>query len=351
MIRKLRFLLPLVLGWALMGSQAQIPVVHALLFFSPTCPHCQMVIENVLPPLGDRYGDQFVVVLANIQTERGQALFQSAIDAFSIPPEQQAVPMLFVGDRYLLGSNQIPAELPDMIESGLATGGVGWPAIPGLIEALPDSVGTAPAHANTASFSNALAQDPLGYGLAGLVLFGLLATLGWFVWRRLRPTQRRIRGVSPKELGNLQSWLPPLLAAAGILVSFYMAYVETTGQTAVCGPLGDCNAVQQSEYAVLFGVLPVGVLGLVGYGLILALQLARRGQRSSLAVRMNQTLLALTVFGTLFSAYLTGLELFAIHAVCAWCLSSAVLMMVLLILTERGTAFQRVALPSRLSSS
>ena len=44
----------------------------------------------------------------------------------------------------------------------------------------------------------------------------------------------------------------------------YLTYVETQLVQAVCGPVGDCNAVQSSSYARLFGVLPVGVLGASG---------------------------------------------------------------------------------------
>jgi uncharacterized membrane protein len=43
-------------------------------------------------------------------------------------------------------------------------------------------------------------------------------------------------------------------------------------------------------------------------------------------------LLAMTLFGTLFSVYLTFLEPFVIGATCAWCLTSAVLMAALLAL-------------------
>jgi uncharacterized membrane protein len=43
-------------------------------------------------------------------------------------------------------------------------------------------------------------------------------------------------------------------------------------------------------------------------------------------------LLAMTGFGVLFSIYLTYLEPFVIGAVCAWCLSSAVIMTLLMLL-------------------
>jgi uncharacterized membrane protein len=40
----------------------------------------------------------------------------------------------------------------------------------------------------------------------------------------------------------------------------------------------------------------------------------------------------MALFGTLFSIYLTYLELFVIHAVCIWCLASAVIITVLMLL-------------------
>ena len=52
-------------------------------------------------------------------------------------------------------------------------------------------------------------------------------------------------------------------------------------------------------------------------------------------------LIALTVFGTLFSIYLTLLELFVIHAICAWCLTSAVVMTILMVLIVRSTTQHR----------
>ena len=44
-------------------------------------------------------------------------------------------------------------------------------------------------------------------------------------------------------------------------------------------------------------------------------------------------MLDMTVFGVLFSIYLTYLEPFVIGAVCAWCLTSAVVMTLLLLVS------------------
>ena len=70
-------------------------------------------------------------------------------------------------------------------------------------------------------------------------------------------------------------WLAAL-AIVGLVAAAYLAYVETAAVTAVCGPVGDCNTVQQSAYARLFGVLPIGVLGLAGYAAILGAWLVAR---------------------------------------------------------------------------
>jgi uncharacterized membrane protein len=68
------------------------------------------------------------------------------------------------------------------------------------------------------------------------------------------------------------------------------------------------------------------VLGLVGYFSIIV-SLFIPGETG----RFAGALIALIGFG--FSAYLTYLELFKIHAICQWCVASAVLMTVLAVLT------------------
>jgi uncharacterized membrane protein len=130
----------------------------------------------------------------------------------------------------------------------------------------------------------------------------------------------------------------PLVALAGIVVAAYLSYVESSGAEAVCGPVGDCNAVQQSEYARLFGVIPIGLIGLVGYAVVLAAwALARRG-RGRAADWAAVALLGGTLVGVAFSMYLTFLEPFVIGATCAWCLASAVTVTLLMLLSVAPAA-------------
>jgi uncharacterized membrane protein len=94
--------------------------------------------------------------------------------------------------------------------------------------------------------------------------------------------------------------------------------------------VGDCNTVQQSPYARLFGLIPIGILGVYGYAALgLGWMLRGRGSpAASAVVAVGLWLVALV--GTLFSIYLTVLEPFVIGATCMWCVTSAVLMTLLL---------------------
>jgi len=317
------------------------PVARAVLFWMATCPHCHEVIENVLPPLQARYGSQLDVLLVEIKTsEQFQQLYPAAF-CYGIPQEYFGVPFLVIGEHGLLGSDQIAAELPGLIETYLAEGGVGLPASPCLQAALQAAnislcrpgEEDCPADAPTPG-----AGQPSGLALAVAVLVGMVGALalGGVLaareWPAARPRPRRPR---PIARPSWTAWLFPLLTVAGLAVAGYLAYVEMRDVPAICGPVGDCNAVQNSPYALLLGFLPVGLLGVLGYIVILAAWLGARFGRGGLARWATVALLGLTLFGTLFSLYLTCLEVFVIRAVCSWCLTSAVLMTLLLLLSIR----------------
>lgn len=289
------------------------PVVRGVLFWSDTCPHCHYVIDEVLPPLQARYGEQLDIVMVELDSQANADRFYAAGAAFGRSPDTMGVPMLIVGEHLMMGSAQIPEELPGLIERYLAAGGVDIPAIDGL-EGL--------------SAGGALQTPvPEERGISGaipafLILIGLPAALAFVGVRLLMARQK---GAWPPGRPWLR-WAIPALAVAGLIVAGYLAYVETQAVEAVCGPVGDCNAVQSSSYARLFGV-PIGLIGLGGYVAILAVWLwGRAGDATARLV-----LLGMTVVGAVFSVYLTWLELFVIRAVCLWCLASATIMMLLML--------------------
>ena len=119
-----------------------------------------------------------------------------------------------------------------------------------------------------------------------------------------------------------RAWAMVGLAALGVVVAGYLTWVHYSGALALCSGAGGCEQVQASRYAMVAGV-PVALLGLLLYLALLGLSLVRvwLGARAPEAVLL--ALFGLALAGTLYSAYLTYLELFVIHAVCPWCVTSA----------------------------
>ena len=118
---------------AMLRAQADAPVVRAALFYSETCPHCQVVLGEVLPPLQAEYGDRLEIRLIEISDPAGYDTLLRLERIHGVPPDKATVPELFIGDRVLFGEGEIRSELPRLVEEWLAKGGVSWPE--GLEEA------------------------------------------------------------------------------------------------------------------------------------------------------------------------------------------------------------------------
>jgi uncharacterized membrane protein len=351
--------------------------VKAVLFYSPTCPHCHLVISETLPPLWQTYGgsidiyrsaaateeeaaeppfvaflgEQLSVLYVDVATQEGSEFFTAALDAFDLPETEGYVPTMFIDDLRLVGSGDIPAQLPGLIANGLENGGIDWPALPGidqilsglafettvLAEATPAAAGAENPEEAAAidietgsSVIERFKQDPLANSISVVVLLGMLVSLG-FVFTSLRnpPIQR-----SPVPL----HWAILPLLIAGIAVAGYLFYVESSGTEAVCGPVGDCNTVQNSSYAVFLGIIPIGMMGIIGYIAILIAWAMTRIFSDRISDYGLMAIFTMAMFGTLFSIYLTFLEPFVIGASCAWCLASAVLMTAILVMSAKPAA-------------
>ena len=113
--------------------------------------------------------------------------------------------------------------------------------------------------------------------------------------------------------------------ALGLAIAGYLTYVHSAGVSPVCEIAHGCEKVQTSRWSEVAGV-PVALLGLLGYAGILAALLAPG--EAALTAAAGQALV-----GAGFSAYLTYREVFTIHAICIWCVASAVLMTALAAIT------------------
>lgn len=113
-----------------------------------------------------------------------------------------------------------------------------------------------------------------------------------------------------------------VVSLAGIAVAGYLTYVHYEPKALICTGSGGCETVQESSYAVLFGI-PVAVLGLAVWVVALSLTI----WNSELA----RTLTAALAIGSLaFVGYLVILQLFVIDAICIWCMVNDVVLVPLL---------------------
>jgi uncharacterized membrane protein len=116
-----------------------------------------------------------------------------------------------------------------------------------------------------------------------------------------------------------------LLALVGLLVATYLWLykIGVLGELK-CGT-GSCEYVQTSPYAEVLGV-PVAFIGVVGYVVLFLVGLAGLQPRFQEDRRVTTLLAVLATVGFGFTLYLTAIELFVLHAICRWCVGSAVIM-------------------------
>jgi uncharacterized membrane protein len=115
-----------------------------------------------------------------------------------------------------------------------------------------------------------------------------------------------------------------LLSLVGLFVSAYL-YLYKIGRigSLACGA-GECETVQASPWS-RFAEIEVALIGVIGYGVLMLLSLASIQPGLSRRRWPADLLALLSGLGMLFSLYLTYLELFVIHAICRWCVGSAVI--------------------------
>jgi uncharacterized membrane protein/thiol-disulfide isomerase/thioredoxin len=306
-------------------------VVNAVLFYSPDCPHCHQLIEEILIPLKYQFPESLQIFGIDITTSAGSRIFQNYIDTFAVSAYRQGVPALIIGNNAVLAGEEIEAQASAVIEEVLSSGGSSLPAIPGLwtdeysagegidfkpLETVRDEfLHSSPPQAQPQAELEAV-DKILGWSVISI----LAASLIFFFTRLSR------YGINPFP-GAFNPKIPVFLfflILAGLAVSLYLSYVEIQHLDAFCGPVGDCTAVQDSYFSRILG-FPVAVLGAIHYFIFFVFLLVFRFAEGISARILALGLILLAFTAVLYSMFLTGLEIWVIHAVCSWCLGSAVI--------------------------
>lgn len=121
------------------------------------------------------------------------------------------------------------------------------------------------------------------------------------------------------------------LAGLGALDSAYLTYVKFAGAQAACGGIGDCETVNNSAYSAIAGV-PIAILGLAAYLAIIALFLLERA-RPAHSEFARLAAFGMTLIGTIYSGWLTYVEVAILRAICPFCVASAVIISLLFLIS------------------
>ena len=113
------------------------------------------------------------------------------------------------------------------------------------------------------------------------------------------------------------------LALAGIFISLYLTLYKLGVIGELTCSIGSCETVNTSKWST-FLHLPVALWGLLFYIEVFVVSLVGTIPRFENEPFVSILLVAEAAIGVLFSAWLTYLELAVIHAICIWCVTSAV---------------------------
>jgi uncharacterized membrane protein len=116
-----------------------------------------------------------------------------------------------------------------------------------------------------------------------------------------------------------------VFALFGTLIALYLL-LHDLGLSSIICPIAGCDKVQASEYSKWFGI-PVAAFGLIGFIKLLGLSVIGLFKTRVLNLPIRTVIVTISSLGLLAYVPLTYLELFVIHAVCFWCVTSSLMML------------------------
>src|SRR5512147_1673999 len=123
------------------------------------------------------------------------------------------------------------------------------------------------------------------------------------------------------------NWPLFVLAALGMVLSAYLTYTAWAEKlVAFCVEGSGCDVVLNSRWSTLFG-MPTSFWGFLTYALLAAVAWNKN------AADRWRWAWTISLFGLLFSLYLTSVSLFELKATCPYCLTSLGLMTAIFIVT------------------
>ena len=139
-----------------------------------------------------------------------------------------------------------------------------------------------------------------------------------------------MKSIQKHDYGAILKWTSLLLACLGVLDASYLLIYKLTSNNAMCLGNGGCHDVNFSPYSQIAGI-PVSLFGMAAYLLMAVILLLE----SRLEIAKDDGPLAIfgvSLAGTIFTGYLTWIEIYVIHKLCPFCVASAIIIVMIFIL-------------------
>lgn len=138
---------------------------------------------------------------------------------------------------------------------------------------------------------------------------------------------KRGKQATPAVTNKAPNWPLFALALIGMALSGYLTFTAWQGKlVAFCTEGAGCDVVLNSRWSTLFG-MPTSFWGFLTYALLAAVAWNKN------AADRWRWAWTISLFGLLFSLYLTSVSLFELKATCPYCLTSLGLMTAIFIVT------------------
>jgi uncharacterized membrane protein len=121
------------------------------------------------------------------------------------------------------------------------------------------------------------------------------------------------------------------LALAGIFVALYLFLYKIGVVGNLNCSIGSCETVNLSRWSIFLGA-PVAAWGVGFYAVMFVLSVASLQDRYAHSAGMSKLLALASGGGFLFTIWLTYLELLVIHAICQWCVISAIIVTMMFVI-------------------
>lgn len=121
-----------------------------------------------------------------------------------------------------------------------------------------------------------------------------------------------------------------VLGLGGFLIAQYIYRKKKAKTKLVCPRRSNCDTVIHSDYSKIFGI-PVEGLGMYYYASVVITYCVFLFRPANEII--NLVVLGISMSSVLFSIYLVSMQAFVIKQWCAWCLASASISLLILILS------------------